>query len=191
MTAVEVRSAVKNKYQIPSANTDFDDEIDECVEYAVSSLEPYVQKVYPEDTTVTVASSTDNFTLPTAGTTVHRLQIRPVGSTVWLNTKDYTQVGDVVYLQEAFSGTIEVRLFVQGEYALTDIDDIPTRFQTALVSFSCAEFATVLAGQKTKYNLYQQVNGARSVSSMADLAQFYEARGERSAERVADPEGLI
>lgn len=192
MTATEVRDFVKGKFQIPSANTDFDGDIDDCVEVSVSTLEPFVRRNYPADTSVTVASSSDSFTVPESGTTVYKLQVRASGTTDnWLTVKDFFQIGDEVYLQDEYGTAIDCRIFAQGEYDLSTIDNIPSRFDGALIDYACAEFASVLAGQKTKYNIYQQVNGARSVDSMADLAQFYEARAERRAEKVQDLEGSL
>ena len=139
------------------------------------------------DSTVSLASTDTEFSLPVAGSTVKRLHMT-LSDGHEFGWTDWTQHGDKILITDNLPGAVTVKLYADGDYTIADT--IPARYTPALIDWSCSEFATTLAGSKSKYNVYAQTTGARGVDNMLDLAEFYEQRAERRIIRVADGEGM-
>lgn len=187
MTPTQALAKVKKKFDLVST-TDLDTYITDAIETASLLLAPYIATPLTVDTTVSLTTSSTKFTLPVAGSTVKRLNIKSssgdeVAFTSW------SQHGDVILLNDylPYSATI----YVYADKPLTTSDTVPLRFAPAWVDFGCSEFATTLAGSKSKYNIYAQATGARAVDNMLDLAEFYEQRAERRVSKIAEPEGSL
>ena len=180
MTTNDYRDAVKRKYRITVSTLDTD--IQKCVEDAVPLLAPYVKKT-AVDTSLTATSETESLTIPTSGADLRKLMID--GHTF----DSYFKDGDIVYLTD-YPPAGAVKLFLRVPYEVADIEDIPFTYQTAMIELSCAQFATLLAGSKSAYNIYSQANGARSVDNMLDLAEWYEDRAERRLLKLGGSEAL-
>lgn len=187
MTPTQAREKVKTKFDIPTATTSLDAAIDEAVETALVMLTPFIHSPLTVDTSVSLASTDTEFDLPISGSTLKRLHVTYTGGHQVLWTA-WTQHGDTILLTE-LPGAVDVTLYADA--ALSAGATVPERFTPAYVDYACSEFATTLAGSKSKYNVYAQATGARGVDNMLDLAEFYEQRAERRVARVADAEGLL
>ena len=193
--AGEIASAqtkVKNKLDINDAT--FDTDILENLEQAVPRLAPYLQYQLPEDTSVTLASGDDSFNLPVTGSSLDRLYFRTSSTEVWREVDLWRQHRSKVYLNENVNTVTYVKVIASRPFVYSDADlallaaDYPAAM-LPLYLYACAEFATMIVGNKRKFNIYQQMNGARSLSEMQDLVTFYENRAVAILENELSAEG--
>lgn len=188
------RTKIKSKLDIAVGNTDFDAMLLECIEQAVPRLAPYVQYQLAEDTSVTLATYDDSLTLPVANSTLQRLFMRTSSNDVWQLVDLWRQHRSTVYLQDIIGTTTYVKILAHRPFAYSDADlalleaDYPSAM-LPLYLFAMAEFATMLVGNKRKFNIYQQMNGARTLDEMKDLVEFYENRAMAILENEISAEG--
>lgn len=186
MTPTQALAKVKKKFDLSTIST-FDTLITDCIETASYLLAPYIRKPLTVATSVSLDQTDTNFTLPTSGSILKRLYLT-YNDTPMLFT-DWTQEGDTILLTGTLPHGATTAIYALGDYAPADI--IPTKAAPGWVDFACAEFATTLAGSKSKYNIYAQQTGARGVDNMLDLAAYYSQEADRKLSRVADAEGIL
>lgn len=195
--ANEIQSArdkVKEKLDIDSSDTTFNTMITEALHRAVFRLKPFVQYSIPVDTTVILSSSDSSLTLPVSGSRLQRLEKKISTDDYYQKVDGWRQDRDIVYLSETVSDSTTMRIFATRAYSNTDADfallatDCPEAM-LPLYLFAMAEFATYLVGMKRKFNIYQQMNGARTLAEMRELAEFYESRAVRILEDEISAEG--
>lgn len=189
--STEALSRVKYRFRIPQANTTFDADINKAVEIAVEALAPYAKQPQTPDTSLSVGSTVYEFTWDSTTKDITKIEYRLVSTDPYTFISSWSHDDATVYLREHAGQTMYFRIHYTKPYTYAGIANIPTRFNPALIDFSCAEYAAFLAGSKTAYDIYMQATGSRAVDSMTALSEFYENRGERRAEKVADPEGLL
>ena len=188
------RLKVKQKLDIADAVTTFDTIIDDALTQAIPRLAPYLQYQLAEDVTVTLAGGVDNFTMPVAASNLERVYVRSSSSDQWRLIDLWQQVRNKVYLNETFGSAMEVKVIAHRPFTQSDADyallasDYPAAM-LPLYLFACSEFASVLVGNKRKFNIYQQSNGSRSLDEMKDLVEFYENRAVRILEDEISAEG--
>lgn len=192
LTKDNVRDSVKVKLDIPDST--FDTNVAACVEQATMRLAPFIQYQIPEDTSVTLASGDEKFTLPVAGSKLQKMFVRSSTTDTWQLVDQWQQFGDVVYVNTSFGQSMTVKVLATRRYTYSDADFtlLQTNAPAALLPlylFAMTEFATYITGNKRKFNIYQQMNGARSLSEMQDLATFYENRALRILEDDISAEG--
>lgn len=186
------RTKIKTKLDI--SDTTFDSMLLECIEQALPRLAPYVQYHLAEDTTVTLAVDDDKFTLPVSTSQLDKLFVRTSTNEVWREVNLWRQQRAVVYLNEKASTTTYVKILAHRPYLYTDADlallasDYPAAM-LPLYLYAMAEFATMLVGNKRKFNIYQQSNGSRTLDEMRQLVEWYENRAERILENEISAEG--
>jgi len=186
------RTKVKTKLDI--ADTTFDTILDDCLEQAIFRIAPFIKYRLAEDTTVTLAADTDNFTLPVSGSDLQLLYTRRDSSDFWAKLDLWRQNRDVIYITDVSSSARELKILATRSYKYTDADfaQLATDCAAAMLPlylFTMSEFATYLVGNKRKFNIYQQANGARTLDEMKDLATFYEDRAIRILEDEISAEG--
>lgn len=187
------RGKIKTKLDI--SDTTFDTTLSDCIEQAVPRLSAWFQYPLPEDTTVTLATDADKFTLPVTSSTLLRLYARTSSSDPWREIDLWRQHGSVVYINEPINTTTYLKIIASRPYTYLDADFalLATNFPEAMLPlyyFAMSEFAMVLIGNKRKFNIYQQMNGSRTLAEMQDLANFYETRAIRACEDAVSSEGL-
>lgn len=188
MTAEDLEDLVKKKFRIQGS--DLDEDISDSVEAAVDTLSPYVEKAVTNDE-ATADSDDQSFDLPSAVSGADLIAIFSKSSgDIWTKFSDYVKFEDTIYLKAWVEDGTQFRLHVRQPFTIDDIADVPIKYKRGLVDAACAEFATVLAGDKTKYNIYAQSNGARAVDNMLDLADYYERKAVRRFERLSAGEAL-
>ena len=188
------RGKVKSKLDIASAVTTFDSLLDDCLEQAIPRLAPWIQYQLAADESVSLAANTDNFTLPVSGSALQRLFARTSSSEYWAKLDLWRQNRDTIYLTDLSSSARSLKILATRPYKYTDADfaQLATDYPSAMLPlylFTMSEFATYLAGNKRKFNIYQQSNGARTLDEMKDLATFYEDRAVRILEDEISSEG--
>lgn len=188
MTMVaDIITKVKSRYRI--TGTSLDTDIDDCADTAIELLAPYVKKSVV-DTSLTLDSTAETITIPTAGADLRRLEIKDSGTGYWHKVESYRKDGDTVYFQETLSAGSQVRLFLRVPFTVATSEEIPFQFRQVLFDLASAEFASLLAGDKARYNVYSQSNGARAVDNMLDMADFYERRAMTRLNRLDTSEAL-
>lgn len=186
MTEADIRNAVKRKYRITAATLDTD--INEAVAIAVEALAPFV-KQSTVNNALTANSDTDSLTIPVAGADLVKIYTKG-SSGVFEKFDSYSKHGDVIYLRSWLEDATAIRLHLKIPFTVATLAAVPVAFKRSIVDLACGEFATMLAGDKSRYNIYSQSNGARAVSNMLDLAEFYEAKATRQLVRLASGEAL-
>lgn len=186
------RGKIKTKLDIN--DTTFDTMLLDCIEQAIPRLAPYVKYSLAEDTSVTLAAGADSFTMPNATSQLDRLYYRSNSTDVWRELDLWRQNRSTVYISEAFSSAVTLKVIAKRPYVNTDADvallmvDSPAAM-LPLYLYSMCEFATMVVGNKRKFSIYQQMNGVRTVAEMQDLANWYETRAERILENELSAEG--
>lgn len=188
------RNTVKDKLDIDSSDTTFDTLLTACVQEAIPRVYPYVQDKLAEDTSVTLAVDDDSFTLPVAGSQLEKMYWRENTTDVWEEVDGWTQWNDTIYLEEAVTTTKSVKVLAKGNYAVTDAGlallqaDYPA-VMLPIYYFAMAQFAIRLVGNKRKFNIYQQMNGTRTLSEMQELHDFYDLNAKQILEDEISAEG--
>lgn len=186
------RTKIKTKLDI--VDTTFDTMLLECIEQAVPRLAPFLQYQLAEDTSVTLATDDDSFTLPVSNSQLQRVYVRNSTNEVWRELDLWRQHRSKVYINEGISTTTYVKLIAHRPFAYSDADLalLATDYPAAMLPlylFAMAEFATMIVGNKRKFNIYQQSNGTRTLDEMKDLVRFYEDRAALILENEISAEG--
>lgn len=176
MTSAEARTAVKDRLDIDSTVTAFDDFIDDAVDAAVNSFYPIAQKeVAAQTKTITVddygEAIVDLSALSTPLTDVRTLEVS--AGAQYSDADDYHVHGVNLYIRDLDTSITSARIF--GLVAYSAIADIPDHLTKAIIWYAMAEFYDFLAGNKRYYNLYNTA-GARQVDNMRDEAEYFEGK---------------
>lgn len=186
------RTRIKTKLDI--SDTTFDSMLLECIEQAVPRLAPFLQYKMAEDTTVTLAVDDDSFSLPDSTSTLDKLYSRTSVNESWRLIDLWIQRRDTVYLHEQINSVTYLKIFASRPFGYSDAElalleaDYPSAM-LPLYLFAMAEFATMLVGNKRKFNIYQQSNGVRTLDEMQQLVATYENRAMSILENEISAEG--
>lgn len=186
------RTRIKTKLDI--STTDFDSMLLECIEQAVPRLSPYVQYLMPEDTTVSLATDDDSFTLPNSTSSLDKLYARTSTSEKWQEVDLWRQHRSKVYIYIPITTTTYLKILAKRPFVYSDADLalLATDYPSAMLPlylFAMAEFTTMIVGNKRKFNIYQQMNGVRTLDEMQQLVKFYENRALEILENDISAEG--
>lgn len=175
-----LRSKVKRRLGIKEDETQFDADIDDFVQESVASLFPIVQKeIAPEDFDLPAGENTFNLITPDVSLrikSIRRLEIYDPSNDTWNPTDEYTQHGSQILLYESFHETKKIRVYGLGPHSYADL---PIELIQVVINWAISEFYSMLVGDKRKYNIYTQSNGARSVDNFSSTSQFYLDRGNQ------------
>lgn len=186
------RGKIKTKLDI--TDTTFDTMLLDCIEQAIPRLAPWLQYQIAEDTSVTMAIDDDSFTVPVAASSVDRIYVRTSTNEVWRELDLWRQHRNKIYINEGVRVATYVKVIAHRPFTNTDADvallaaDYPSAM-LPLYLFSMAEFATMIVGNKRKFNIYQQMNGTRTLDEMQQLVEFYENRAVSILENEISAEG--
>lgn len=188
------RNIVKSKLDIATSDTTFDDILTEAVEEAIPRVYPYVQNHLAEDTTVTLVIGDDKFTVPSYGSTVENVYWRDSSSDSWEELESWRQWDQVIYLEEVVTSPKEVKVLAKANYPVTDsgLAVLQSQYPAVMLPiyyFAMAQFAIRLVGNKRKFNIYQQMNGNRTLSEMQELHDFYDNNAKQILEDEISAEG--
>lgn len=181
LSITSLRSDVKRRFRLTT--TDLDADVDASVEMAIDGLAPFVKKEV--STTTTVSSNAAS-----VSGEPRSVYVQDTNSDYYLRD-DWTFIaGEVVFISEITDGT-SVKVVSYVPYDIADIADIPVHLRRALVCLASSEFALLLAGDKSAYNIYAQSNGARSVDNMMDLSNYNQTMAERLLQPLSESEGVF
>lgn len=186
------RSKVKTKLDIN--DTTFDAMLFECIEQAIPRLAPFVQLPLAADDTISLNTGDTEFDLPTSGSYLKRLYKRTASTYPWEELDMWRQHANTIYLVEGVGTTTQIRVIAHRNYGYTDADfallaaNVPAAM-LPLYLFAMAEFYQMVVGNKRKFNIYQQMNGVRTVAEMQELVEIMENRAIRILEDEISAEG--
>lgn len=186
------RTRIKTKLDIP--DTTFDSMLLECIEQAVPRLAPWLQYQMAADESLTILTGVDKFTLPNSTSTLQRLYARTTEAEVWREVDLWRQQRAIVYINEPIGTTTSLKILASRPFVYSDGDLalLATDYPAAMLPlylFAMAEFATMIVGNKRKFNIYQQSNGTRTLDEMQALVRFYEDRAITILENEISAEG--
>ena len=175
MIDTTARASVKKRLDIDAAVTPFDSAIDEFVLAGVSRLYPIAQlEVDRQEVAVTV-DSYGEASVTLSGLTTPVLSARTVEAyygAVWSPATETYHHGSQLIVSELPTGVTKLRIYGNTAFSLANV---PSYLEQAVIWYAMSEFYSYLAGNKSKYNIYNQSN-ARSVDNMKDEADFYEQK---------------
>lgn len=185
----DYRDIVKRRFRV--LDTSLDTEIEDSVKSAIPLLAPYVRKKGIEELS---ANSTDqSIAFAPSGAVepdVTRIYVKG-SSDVWELFSDYFYEDGIIYFQEWLEDGTTIQVHYKCMYQEADIADVSDLYKTGLADFACAEFAGLLAGDKSKYNMLGQSSGARGVDNMLDLQVHYENQADRHLSPFAKGDGVV
>ena len=192
MTTADAVARVKRKFGIAQADTSLDTDITDAVSTGIDCLAPYLEQPLTEDNSVTLAANASSFTNPVAGSEIRKIYFQPTSSSYnWLLITEWSIVNDVIYIYDSFTVDGSIKILATGEYDDTETSTIPRDFTVPLIDFACSEFASYLAGDKSKFNIYSQVTGVAGVSEMISLSEYYENRANARVRQIANSSDLL
>lgn len=188
-TVTDYRNIVKRRFRITVST--FDTDIDNCVKSAVPLLAPYVRKKAVE---VLSANSDDQSVAfaPSGAVEPDITRIYVKGSNdVWELYSDYFYENGTIYFREWLDDGTTLNVHYNSLYLEADINNISKMYETGLADLSCAEFAGLLAGDKSKYNILSQSTGARGVDNMLDMQVHWENQADRHLSAISNGNGVV
>lgn len=190
MTTSEALSRMKMKFGINSAEARFDTMLTEALEAGVDRISPYAA----EYTSGSQAITHSDYSYNNAAFATHKVEaidFTPDSTSIPQLWTSYMQRGATLYFTERFSESGTINYYYRTPYSYDNFSDIPTSVVLPLLDFASSEFASMLAGNHTMYNIYQQASGARGVDNMLQMSDFYEGRALGRAREIADAEGIL
>lgn len=193
MESSDLVAAVKSKFRITIS--DLDTDVTDCVQTSLDLLTPSLKStIIDESVTLTSSDSSidisdltslDDYTEQTIEQFVDLVSvfIKDSSSDDWQHFTDYSRSGNMIYLRRYLNAS--VRLVLRAPITdIANVASLPAPYSRVLIDLACAEFCTLLAGDKSCYNIYAQTNGARAVDNMLDLSDFYTNRAERRLNKI-------
>jgi hypothetical protein len=175
MTPTDARTAMKSRLDIISADTTFDDFIDQCVLDAVDRFAPTIyREVAPQVVAITpVPGGQAIVDLSALSPSIDDIrELEAVDNFTDWALDQYQMHGDELRIREVGHAT-SVRIYGVKAYELSTI--VPW-LRPAVYFFAQAIFYTMLMANKSKYNVYMQ-NGRGAVDNMQDLVDFWDQKG--------------
>lgn len=178
MDTSTARAAVKRRLGIPTGTTTFDNDIDD---YVVSA----VRRLYPTASLEVAYQDVTSFTVDDLGETTVNLETMttPIKSArkvdaydgeSWSEITDKYHHGGKLRLRGVDTSITILRIYGLKHFpAITNVYDWLLQ---GVIWYAIAEFYDFLASNKSSYNIYMQVSGARAVDNMADQAAYFEQK---------------
>jgi len=176
LTTASARDSVKKRLDIASSVLVFDDAIDEFVLSGVKRLYPIAQRELPVQTSSVVVDNYGEATVDLSVLVTPCKAARKVEYSTgygFTNSDDNYHHGVMLYLRDLPSGTATLRIYGLTNYVL---DTVTEELESPVFWYAMSEFYTYLVGNKSKYSIYSQSTGARSVDNMQELADYYEQK---------------
>ncbi len=187
MTTAEALTAAKNRLGITVS--DFDTILTDFFDTSVDRLFPKVQQeVDAQTTTPTVddygEASVNLSTLTTPVDDVRFVEVNQ-SSTWWPADSIYLH-STTLRVRGLPSDTSLLKVYGLKKYVVSGASvALPENMELPVVWFMMSEFYDYLAGNKSKYNIYAQSSGARSVDNMREESAYYEDKAEQYIDQRA------
>lgn len=177
MTTAEALTAVKNRLSL--TGSDFDTQLTDFFDTAVDRLYPKIQK---EVAAQTVTATVDNYgeavvdlsaVTPTSLDDVRLVEATQGQS--WYPADNIYRHGTSLRVRGLESTVTQLKLYGLKAYVVAAAStDLPERYELPVMWFMMSEFFDMLAGNKAKFNVYQQSAGGNAVDDMRAESEYYE-----------------
>lgn len=187
MTTAEALTAVKNRLNITDSS--FDTQLTDFFDTAVDRLYPKIQKeVDPQTVNLTVdtwgEATVELSTLSPALDDVRLVEVTQGDS--WYPADSIYRHGTKLRIRDLATTVTQGKLYGLKAYVVVSAStDIPERFELPVLWYMMSEFFDMLAGNKSKFNIYQQSAGGNAVDDMRAESEYYENKAERYIEDKA------
>lgn len=176
MTTAEALTAAKNRLSL--TGTDFDTQLTDFFDTAVDRLYPKVQKEVAAQTTTATVDSYGEATvdLSTLGTALDDVRlVEATQGQSWYPADAIYRHGTILRVRDLDTTVTQLKLYGLKAYAVSaSTVDIPERYELPVLWFMMSEFFDMLAGNKSKFNVYQQTAGGNAVDDMRAESEYYE-----------------
>lgn len=167
------------KYRLDITGSTWDTQLAEFLQSAVKRLYPYVQReIAPVTVNVTVDNGETSVNLAAQSIDEVRL-LEAYEGVIWREHDDFIHHGTYLYVQGLSSAATQLKLYGRGRFTLdasVTVSTVPEHLEQAVYWYAMSEFYDYLVGNKSKYSVYAQSTGARSVENMQELAEYYEQK---------------
>jgi hypothetical protein len=190
MTQATALVSVKNRLDL-SSDTTFDTVLADYILAAVKRLYPRAgAQIAPQTVSISPDTYGEAFVdLQSASLTTKLDGVRLVeiaGSGAWAPNDSRYQHGTQLRLRDLPSWATQAKLYGLNRFVLDASvaanTTVPEELEHAVIWYAMSEFYENLTGNKRKYNIYMQTNGARGVDNMRDEAIYYEQRADQYIE---------
>lgn len=188
MTTTEAVNSAKSRLYI--SGTDFDDELTDFFSTAVDRLYPKVQKEVEAQTVNATVDGYGEATVDLAtGPSTALDDVRAVEATEgqrWYPTDSIYRHGTKLRVRGLDSTVTQLKLYGLKKYVVSGSSvDLPPHWELPVLWYMMSEFYDMLAGNKAKFNVYQQSAGGNAVDDMRAEAEYYETKADRYVEDKA------
>lgn len=176
MTTAEAITATKNRANI--VVSDFDTALTDFFDAAVDRLYPKIQKEVAAQEKVVTVDSYGETTVDLSALSTPLDDVRLVEATKgqsWYPADEIYRHGTILRVRDLESTVTSLKLYGLKAYVVSDAAvDLPERYELPVVWFMLSEFFDMLAGNKSKFNTYQQSAGGNAVDDMRAESEYYE-----------------
>jgi hypothetical protein len=176
MTTAEALTAVKNRLYI--TGTDFDTQLTDYFDTAVDRLYPKVQQEVAAQNTNAVVDVYGEANVDLATLTTPLDDVRLVEATQgqsWYPADSIYRHGTILRVRDLESTVTQLKLYGLKAYVVSgSAVALPERYELPVLWFMMSEFFDMLAGNKAKFNVYQQSAGGNAVDDMRAESEYYE-----------------
>lgn len=187
MTTVEALAAAKNRLNI--STTDFDTQLTDFFDAAVDRLSPQVQQEVDAQTVTIAPDSYGEVTINLSTLATPLDDVRLVEATQgnsWYPADTIYRHGTSLRVRGLKSSDTQAKLYGLKAYAVSGATvALPERYELPVIWFMMSEFFDMLAGNKSKFNVYQQSAAGNAVDDMRSEAEYYENKANAYIEEKA------
>lgn len=178
MTTAEALTAAKNRLSITT--TDFDTQLTDFFDMAVNRLFPKIQKEVAAQTVNATVDSYGEATVDLSALGTALDDVRAVEATEgqrWYPVDDIYRHGTSLRVRGLETTVSQLKLYGLKAYVVASSTvDLPERFELPVIWYMMSEFFDMLAGNKSKFNVYTQAAGGNAVDDMRAEADYYDQK---------------
>jgi hypothetical protein len=177
MTTATARTALKQRLDIDTADTQFDAIIDQFIQDALKRLWPSSAQEIASQTKIITVSTYGEATIDLATLTTPLDDVRKVEVSAGYQpypAARYFSHGTILTIRELDTSVTSTILYGLKKHNI-DLSTLQSEIELALIYFGQSEFYNYLAGNKRQYNAYMQ-NGRSETEGMDTMAHTLEQR---------------
>jgi hypothetical protein len=187
MTTAEALTAAKNRLNL--TGTDFDTQLTDFFDTAVDRLYPRVQKEVAVQTVTATVDSYGEATVDLSALGTPLTDVRLVEATQgqsWYPADSIYRHGTSLRIRDLDDAVTQLKLYGLNAYVVAaSTTDIPERYELPVLWYMMSEFFDMLAGSKSKFNVYTQAAGGNAVDDMRAESDYYEQKATNYLEEKA------
>lgn len=187
MTTAEALTMAKNRLNITVS--DFDTQLTDFFDSAIDRLYPKVQREVAAQTTSAVVDDYGEATVALASLTTPLDDVRLVEATKgqsWYPADSIYRHGTTLRVRDLDSDVTQLKIYGLKAYVVESAaSTIPERYELPVIWYMMSEFYDMLAGSKSKFNVYIQNNAGNAIEDMRNEGEYYEAKADRYIDEKA------